>query len=78
MIGMVVSTSRALHAEHTAFLRAEKRQVRAQLAAHVGAHVEARVQASVARHVDERLGREPGGSRPPQPPRTGVRRRRTD
>ncbi|WP_308169201.1 BCCT family transporter [Cellulomonas hominis] len=78
MIGMVVSTSRALHAEHTAFLRAEKRQVRAQLAAHVGAHVEARVQASVARHVDERLGREPGVSRPPQPPRPGVRRRRTD
>lgn len=81
MIGMVVSTSRALHAEHTAFLRAEKRQVRAQLAAHVGAHVEAQVQASVARHVDERLGREPGGSRPPQPPqppRPGVRRRRTD
>nr|WP_221287079.1 BCCT family transporter [Cellulomonas hominis] len=78
MIGMVVSTSRALHAEHTAFLRAEKRQVRAQLAAHVGARVEAQVQASVARHVDERLGREPGGSRPPQPPRPGVRRRRTD
>lgn len=78
MMGMVVSTSRALHAEHTAFLRAEKRQVRAQLAAHVGAHVEAQVQASVARHVDERLGREPGGSRPPQPPRPGVRRRRTD
>ncbi|NKY06172.1 BCCT family transporter, partial [Cellulomonas hominis] len=52
MIGMVVSTSRALHAEHTAFLRAEKRQVRAQLAAHVGARVEAQVQASVARHVD--------------------------
>lgn len=78
MISMVVSTSRALHAEHTAFLRAEKRQVRAQLAAHVGARVEAQVQASVARHVDERLGREPGGSRPPQPPRPGVRRRRTD
>lgn len=70
MIGMVVSTSRALHAEHTAFLRAEKRQVRAQLAAHVGAHVEAQVQAEVARHVDERLGREPRAPR--------VRRRWTD
>lgn len=78
MIGMVVSTSRALHAEHTAFLRAEKRQVRAQLAAHVGAHVEAQVQASVARHVDERLGRERGDPLPPRPPRPGVRRRRTD
>lgn len=90
MIGMVVSTSRALHAEHTAFLRAEKRQVRAQLAAHVGAHVEAQVQASVARHVDERLGREsrepgepgdpgdPREPRPPRPPRPGIRRRRTE
>lgn len=48
MIGMVLSTSRALHAEHTAFLRAERRQLRDRITAHVSEQV--------ALHVDERLG----------------------
>lgn len=53
MIGMVVATSRSLHLEHMAFLRAERRQLRAlidaQVSAQVGAHVD--------RRVDERLRR---------------------
>lgn len=49
MIGMVLSTSRALHAEHTAFLRAERRELRDRISAHVSEQV--------ALHVDERLGR---------------------
>lgn len=48
MIAMVLSTSRALHAEHTAFLRAERRQLRDRITAHVSEQV--------ALHVDERLG----------------------
>jgi choline/glycine/proline betaine transport protein len=64
MIGMVLSTSRALHAEHTAFLRAERRQLRDRITAHVSEQV--------ALHVDERLG-------PRARPRAaGWRRKRED
>lgn len=48
MIGMVVATSRALHLEHMAFLRAERRQLRSAISAQVSAQVDKR--------VDQRLG----------------------
>ncbi|MFF1528838.1 BCCT family transporter [Cellulomonas sp. NPDC058312] len=64
MIGMVVSTSRALHLEHQAFLRAERRQLRSAITAHVATQV--------TRHVDERLG-----PRPRRGPLGGGRRGRS-
>lgn len=48
MIGMVFATSKALHLEHTAFLRAERRRVRASLTEHVTASVTASVEAQLA------------------------------
>jgi choline/glycine/proline betaine transport protein len=48
MIGMVVATSRALHLEHMAFLRAERRELRSAISAQVASQVD--------RRVDERLG----------------------
>jgi choline/glycine/proline betaine transport protein len=64
MIGMVVSTSRALHLEHQAFLRAERRQLRSAITAHVATQV--------TKHVDERLG-----PRPRRGPLGGGRRGRS-
>jgi len=43
VIGMMFATSKALHIEHTAFLRAERRRVRASITAHVTQHVEAQL-----------------------------------
>ncbi|GIG25858.1 BCCT family transporter [Cellulomonas denverensis] len=43
MIGMVFATSKALHLEHMAVLRAERRRARATLTAHVTATVEAQL-----------------------------------
>jgi choline/glycine/proline betaine transport protein len=57
MIGMVVSTSRALHAEHTAFLRAERRQLRAQIDEQVSRQLSRQVDHRVDRRLDERLSR---------------------
>jgi hypothetical protein len=57
MIGMVVSTSRALHAEHTAFLRAERRQLRAQIDEQVSRQLSRQVDRRVDRRFDERVVR---------------------
>ncbi|WP_147796518.1 BCCT family transporter [Cellulomonas sp. Y8] len=57
MIGMVVSTSRSLHAEHTAFLRAERRQLRAQIDEQVSRQLSRQVDRRADRRFDERLGR---------------------
>jgi choline/glycine/proline betaine transport protein len=43
MIGMVFATSKALHLEHVAVMKAERRRARASLTAHVTAHVEAQL-----------------------------------
>lgn len=60
MLAMVFATSRALHREHSAFLRAERLSVRAQLTAHVTArvseHVSEQVSAQVDAQLDEHLG----------------------
>lgn len=50
VIGMVFATSQALHLEHTAFLRAERRRARASLTAHVTEHVTRTVEAQLAEH----------------------------
>jgi choline/glycine/proline betaine transport protein len=50
VIGMVFATSKALHLEHTAFLKAERRRARASLTAHVTEHVTRTVEAQLAEH----------------------------
>ena len=57
IIGMVISTARALHAEHTAFLRAERRQLRAQIDEQVTHHLTRQVDRHVDRRFDERFSR---------------------
>lgn len=57
IIGMVISTARALHAEHTAFLRAERRQLRAQIDEQVARQLTGHVDRHVDRRFDERLSR---------------------
>lgn len=57
IIGMVLSTARALHAEHTAFLRAERRQLRAQIDEQVTHHLTRQVDRHVDRRFDERFSR---------------------
>ncbi len=54
MIGMVVATSRALHGDHVAFLRAERRAARAQLERHVSAQVEEEVALRLGEQDDTR------------------------
>jgi len=62
MLAMVVATSRALHREHTALLRAERLIARTQLTEHVTAHVSEHVSAQVDAHLQDhgrsRLGSE--------------------
>ena len=78
IIGMVVSTARALHAEHTAVLRAERRRAREALTAHVSAQLAAEVGQHVDAHLDQRdADGSPGGSGgTPAPAHHRHRRRR--
>jgi choline/glycine/proline betaine transport protein len=61
MIGMVVATARALHGEHEAFLRAERRVLRGRLTEHVSAEVAERVTVQVSAEVEAAL-RDSGGA----------------
>jgi choline/glycine/proline betaine transport protein len=61
MIGIVVATARALHGEHEAFLRAERRLLRGRLTEHVSAEVAERVTAQVTAQVAAMLERDGGG-----------------
>ncbi|WP_454048956.1 BCCT family transporter [Cellulomonas sp. Marseille-Q8402] len=77
MIGMVVATSRALHAEHTAVLRAERRRAREALTAQVSAQLAAEVGQHVDAHLDQLDGEAPSApSAPSAPARTGPPARR--
>jgi len=57
MIGLVVATSRALHAEHTAFLRAERHQLRAEIDEQVSRRLHRHVDRRVDTRLEERLSR---------------------
>jgi choline/glycine/proline betaine transport protein len=56
MIAMVVSVSRALHAEHTAVVRAERHRVRAALTAHVVEQVSDQMSEQVSEQVAHEVG----------------------
>lgn len=66
MLAMVVSTSRALHAEHTAFVRAERRRIRRELTEHVTDRVTAQLRADAEETQDAGVG---GGGRAGRPSR---------
>ncbi|MEV7971601.1 BCCT family transporter [Cellulomonas sp. NPDC089187] len=63
MIGMVFSTSKALHLEHVAVLRAERRRVRASLTEHVTAQVTRSVEAQLAERDQQDEEPDDGGAR---------------
>ena len=58
MIGVVVATARALHGEHEAFLRAERRLLRAGVTEHVSAAVAEQVSSQVSEQVEAILARD--------------------